>query len=267
MIELLLQKISNLKTREEKYNVAREYLQILVLKILSDAQAFQGMAFVGGTALRIIYQLRRYSADLDFSTTSSSSKKYNFTQITKAIQHELTLQNIAVELKKKTGIVDSCMIHFTSVLQEAGIAVAPDRKLSVKLEVDTNPPKGAVIIESVINADFIFPIRHYDIPSLMAGKLHAVMFRRFNKGRDFYDLLWYLSRKTQPNLKMLSNAIFQTNKEKTSLEDGGWIKLLLEKLSNVDYRKVRRDLEPFIQYTKEVELINEARFKELLLNY
>jgi predicted nucleotidyltransferase component of viral defense system len=265
MIELLLQKLSQIRSREEKFNVAREYLQILVLKILSDAQAFQGMAFIGGTALRILFQIRRYSKDLDFSVTSKS--KYKFDQITAAIARELELQNLAVDLKTKAGVVDNCMIHFTSVLQEAGIAVARDQKLSVKLEIDTSPPAGATFADTVVNADFIFPVRHYDVSSLMAGKLHAVIYRRFNKGRDFYDLLWYLSRKTQPNLKLLSNAIFQSEKERIELKEGRWIELLKKKLSAVDYRKVRRDLAPFIHDSNEVNLITAARFEQLLLKY
>ena len=265
MIELLLQKLSKLKSREEKINVTREYLQILVLKILADAQMFQGMAFLGETALRILYQVRRYSEDLDFSVTSKT--KYEFEACTAAIERALELQNIAVELRPKRGVVDNCMIHFTSILQEAGIAVARDQKLSVKLEVDTNPPKGAVVTDTIVNADFIFPVRHYDIPSLMAGKLHAVMFRRFNKGRDFYDLLWYLSRKTEPNLKLLSNAIYQTENVKIPVEDGRWIKLLGEKLEKIDLSKMRRDLEPFIQDASEVELVEPKHFKALLSNY
>jgi len=265
VIDLLIQKLDKLHLREEKFNVAREYLQILVLKILADAQAFQGMAFLGGTALRIIYQLRRYSEDLDFSVTSKV--KYDFDLITSAIKRELALQNVPVELKQNRGVVDHCMIHFTSVLQESGIAVARNQKLSVKLEVDTNPPKGAGVIDTIINADFIFPVRHYDIPSLMAGKLHAVMFRRFNKGRDFYDLLWYLSRRIEPNLKLLSNAIYQTEQKRITLENGQWVKLLQKKLGEIDFSKIRRDLSPFIQDQNELKLIEVKRFEALLLNY
>jgi len=270
MIELLLQKLSKLSSREEKFNVAREYLQILVLKILADAQVFQGMAFIGGTALRILYQIRRYSEDLDFSVIAKS--KYDFDSITAVIKRELALQNIAVELKLQRGenkhsAVDNCMIHFTTILQEAGIAVARDQKLSVKLEVDTNPPEGAVLTDTIVNADFIFPVRHYDISSLMAGKLHAIMFRRFSKGRDFYDLLWYLSRKTEPNLTLLSNAIFQTAHKRIPLENGAWIKVLGEKLERTDFSNIRRDLLPFIQDPNEVELINATHFKDLLLGY
>lgn len=265
MIDILLQKLSELKTREEKFNVAREYLQILILKILSDVQAFRAMAFVGGTALRILYQVRRYSEDLDFSITSKD--KYDFNLLLEAVKHELTLQNIAVELKSKNGTIDNCMIHFTTVLQEVGIAVARDQKISVKLEVDTSPPKGATIVDTVVNADFIFPIRHHDIPSLMAGKLHAVMFRKFSKGRDFYDLLWYLTRKTAPNLALLQNAILQTEKRKTVLDEMKWIELLKEKLSKVDFAKVRRDVMPFIIDPTEVELITKKQFFNLLSSY
>ena len=265
MIDLLLQKLSELKTREEKFNVAREYLQILILKILSDAQSFGGIAFVGGTALRIIYHVRRYSEDLDFSVISKS--KYDFDRIIDALRRELMLQNIDVELKSKKGVIDSCMIHFMAVLQEAGIAAARDQKLSVKIEVDTNPPKGAKVIEAIINADFIFPVRQYDIPSLMAGKLHAVMFRKFSKGRDFYDLLWYLTQKIEPNLLLLENAIVQSTGTKVSLQSGLWIKMLTDVLFAVDFDKVRRDVAPFIIDQNEVALLNKKSLIGLLTAY
>jgi len=265
MIELLLQKLLRSYSREEKFNLTREYLQILILKILSDAQVFQSIAFLGGTALRIIYQLNRYSEDLDFSVIFRS--KYDFQTITSALDRRLYLENIPHELKVKSGVIDSCMIHFTSILQEVGIAIAKDQKLSVKLEIDTNPPLGAKTMDSIINSDFIFPVRHYDIPSLMAGKLHAVMFRKYAKGRDFYDLFWYLTRKTQPNVKLLSNSIYQAEREKLSLDRNQWITLLKEKIIEKDFKKIRRDLEPFIHDSNELKLIDYKYFEMALSKY
>lgn len=265
MKDILFHKLSFLKSREEKFNVTREYLQILLLKILADAGAFQSMAFIGGTALRILYKMRRYSEDLDFSITAKD--KYNFEAYLGIITRELALQDISVQLKQKRGIVDGCSVNFTSLLQDADIAVAPNQKLSIKLEVDTNPPDGATIVDSIVNADFIFPVRHYDIPSLMAGKLHAVMYRRFSKGRDFYDLLWYLSQKIEPNLKLLSNAIFQTEEQRINLSKNRWIELLDDKLKKVDFAKIRRDLAPFIQDLKELELIELEYFQTLISSY
>ena len=265
MIDILLHKIAQLNSREEKFNVTREFLQILVLKILSDAQAFRGIAFIGGTALRILFQVRRYSEDLDFSVTSKSP--YDFVSIINSIDQTFRLQNIPVEIKSKRGVVDSCMIHFTSVLQLAGISVARDQKLSVKLEIDTNPPHGAELEDTVINSEFIFPVRHFDIASLMAGKLHAVMFRKFSKGRDYYDLLWYLSRKIEPNIKLLENAILQTEGERVALSERVWVALLKEKLVTSDYKKIRRDVQPFVIDANEVELITKESFLSLLASY
>ena len=265
MIDLLKAKIAELKSREQKYNLTREYLQILALKILSDAQMFQSIAFIGGTALRILYRVRRYSEDLDFSVVKS--ELYNFEKILEILDRELYLLNIEVEFKKKRGVVDTLMINFVSVLQELGISVAKDQKLSIKLEVDTKPPAGAVTQETIVNADFIFPIRHYDLSSLMSGKLHAILCRKYTKGRDFYDLLWYLSRRTKPNLPLLENALFQTEKERHNLTKDSWQTLLKERFSKVDFKKARRDVEPFIEDFNEVGLIEETRFVQLLAWY
>ena len=265
MIDVIRQKLSGISTREQKFNVAREFLQIVVLKILSDAQAFAHIAFIGGTALRILYGVKRYSEDLDFSLVENNG--YDFQALTEIVSKEIDLQNVKVELKKKSGIIDHCMINFPSILQDLQISVARDQKLSVKLEIDTKPPNGAIITETVVNSNFMFPIRHYDLPSLMSGKLHAILFRKFLKGRDYYDLFWYLSRKTEPNLQQLENAIYQTEKKKLRLTGSSWQRMLEEKFSTVNFRKVQSDVQPFIENRQDIEMLTEKHFRAALASY
>lgn len=262
MIDILRRHLGTLKTREQKFNATREFLQILILKILSSSQAFSSVAFMGGTALRIVFHLRRFSEDLNFSVSKHS--KYDFPKMVSTLERELQLVNLPVQTRTKRGVVDSCMIHFLSVMHDLEIAVARDQKLSIKIEIDTKPPEGAVIVESVVQSEFLFPLCHYDLASLMAGKLHAILHRKYVKGRDYYDLLWYLVHHVSPNEALLRNAIVQTQGDCKNLAQHGWRRLLAIRIAEVDFRKVRADVEPFIEDPSEVQMLTSERFEHAI---
>ena len=262
MLEAIEEKIKNLNSKEEKVNLIREFLQILVLKILRDKNAFLNIAFVGGTALRILYDLKRYSEDLDFSLVKK--EKYDFVVLLEGLKKELELYGLQTDLKYKTGIVNSSFIRFKNVLQPFVLDVHRDEKLSIKLEIDTNPPKGAHLEEKIINDYFIFNLKSYDLPSLMAGKLHAVMYRKYSKGRDFYDLVWYLTKNIKPNVTLLNNAIIQTQKKDPEITEENWKKYLLNSLKVLDYKKIQKDVSPFLMDKNEAEIIKFSTFEKLL---
>ena len=262
MIEVIKDKIKNLKNNDEKINIAREFLQILILKILRDKNAFKNLAFVGGTSLRILYGLKRFSEDLDFSITKKTG--YEFIKLIEALKKELELLNLKVSLKYKSNIVDNCFIKFENVLQELGLHIHREEKLPIKIEIDTNPPKGANLEEKLINEHFIFNLIIYDISSLMAGKLHAVLCRKYSKGRDFYDLVWYLTKGISPNIKLLNNSIMQTEKEDWKVTNIKWKKVVFDKIKDLNFKKIQNDVTPFLWDKKEAELIALATFEKLL---
>lgn len=262
MLEIIENKIKKSKSKEEKISILKEFLQILVLKILRDKNVFLNIAFIGGTCLRIVYDLKRYSEDLDFSLISK--KGYDFLSLLDNLKKELDLYNIQTDFKYKTGMVNNCFIKFKDVLQNFNLHHHRDEKLSIKLEIDTNPPNGATLEEKIVNNEFILNLITYDLPSLMAGKLHAVMCRKYSKGRDFYDLLWYLTKKTTPNIKLLNNSIIQTEKEDWKITETSWKEVLLKKIKTIDYKKVRNDVYPFLETKEEVELIRLSAYEGLL---
>ncbi|MFC2079826.1 nucleotidyl transferase AbiEii/AbiGii toxin family protein, partial [Candidatus Bipolaricaulota bacterium] len=176
-------------TSERRKNVLREYLQAHILFSLQAGRAFEQLAFVGGTALRFLYGLRRYSEDLDFSLERSEA--YDFPRLLGRIESDLTQAGFEVTMHPHEGTpVHSAFVRFPGLLAECGLSPHPTQKLSIKIEVDTSPPAGATLQTTVINRDFLLALQHHDLPSLMAGKLHAVLSRRYTKGRDIYDLLW-----------------------------------------------------------------------------
>jgi predicted nucleotidyltransferase component of viral defense system len=261
MIEILRKKIRKAPA-DQKINVLREYLQILILKILSDKKVFNNIVFVGGTALRILYGLRRYSEDLDFSLVNR--KGYDFVSVLEYLKQELKLLNFNVDINYKKGVVDSAFISFSGLLQELGLSSIKSQKISVKLEVDTNPPKGGTEENTLINDEFIFPVKHFDLPSLMAGKLHSVLCRKFVKGRDYYDLIWYLSKTITPNFRKLNNAITQTKNKIEKIDEKNWKEVLLKRLKKINFPHAKKDVERFLMNPEEGKLLSFENFEKLI---
>lgn len=252
MIELLKNKLRDYRSNEEKYNMLREHLQLLILKSLEELGYFKNLAFVGGTALRILYDLKRFSEDLDFCLVNNT--KYNFGDLMHKLEKRLLLENIAVSIKyKDKKTVASAFIKFDQLLHQLGLSMHADQKLMVKFEVDQNSPKGYQTMFTVINKEFLIGINHYDLPSLFAGKLHAVLCRKYAKGRDYYDLIWYLSKKVKPNYRLLDQSILQTEHYDPKLNPEKLITALKEKVLSIDLQKLKHDVRPFLENATETK--------------
>jgi predicted nucleotidyltransferase component of viral defense system len=255
MIDVLKQQLKPSMDTAEKINRVREFLQILCLKIIHDKGYFENMAFVGGTALRILYDLRRFSEDLDFSVIKK--EKYDFLKIITTLASELELYGFDVESKNNAEkTVQSSFLKFNNLLNELGLSQMKEQKLSIRIEVDSNPPEGWNTQTTLINKTYIFNVAHFDLPSLYATKLHACFFRKFIKGRDFYDLLWYLGRKFQPNFILLNNAVKQTEGKDLKLDEKNFKDFLSERLEKVNFVLVKKDVERFLEDKKELELLD-----------
>ena len=113
---------------------------------------------------------------------------------------------------------------------EAGISPLKNQKISIKIEIDTNPPSGALYKKTITNKYFPVAFLSYDLPSLFAGKLHAVFSRKYTKGRDFFDIGWYLSKWSDlsPNFLLLKNSLLQTGYDKEIPTNENWHKCLFD---------------------------------------
>jgi predicted nucleotidyltransferase component of viral defense system len=264
MIELIKAKLKSYSTDEEKYNYLREYLQIIVLSIIDELGFFRNISFVGGTALRIIHHINRYSEDLDFSLVNHDG--YDFEKLIAGVLRGLSLRGFDVDVKEKKQktAVQSTFIKFTGVLYEAELAPIYSQKLAIKFEVDTNPPLGYRTEFSSFVQPFVYGINHFDKPSLMSGKLHAILQRKYEKGRDYYDLLWYLLSGVEPNLDLLNNSLKQTTKQDPNLNSETWKKEVLQKISSVNFKKIHEDLLAFLIYKHELKSISKETFVRAL---
>lgn len=259
MKDILYNKIKKLKTNEEKYNIAREFLQELILQIIDRKGFFDNLAFVGGTALRILYDLPRFSEDLDFCLIKKNN--FNFEILLEAIKKELILNNFEIEINKgRERTVLSEFIRFKALLFDLGITKHKDEKLFIKLEIDSNPPSGYQTEISLVNKNFLFKVKNYELPSLFASKLHAFLFRKYAKGRDYYDLLWFLTRKTTINYKLLSEAAEQTEGKKIRFDAIELKKMLVNKIQSTDFSPVLRDASLFLSKKEEIEYFKKEYF-------
>jgi hypothetical protein len=211
MKDYLEARVRSCATPAEARNVAREYVQARMLASLQRAGAMVPLAFHGGTALRFLFGIPRYSEDLDFAL-ERDPERYDFGACLDAIRADMAAEGYAVALKvndRKT--VHNAFVQFRGLPRALGLSPHPDEVLAVKIEVDTRPPAGAGLATTVVRRHLPLQLQHHDRASLLAGKLHAILQRPFTKGRDLYDLLWYLSDPgwPAPNLAMLNNALRQ----------------------------------------------------------
>ena len=238
-------------------NVAREYLQARILGTLQRVGAMVPLAFHGGTALRFLFASARYSEDLDFALEQPGAR-YDFRAHLKAVQGELTTEGYGVELKvndRKT--VHNAFVRFAGLLYELGLSPHRDEVLAVKIEVDTNPPAGAGLATTVVRRYVTLQLQHHDRPSLLAGKLHAILQRPYLKGRDVYDLLWYLGDPDwpAPNLALLNNALRQTGWVSDPVTADNWRGLVRERLQAVTWDRVVADVRPFLEPSADLGLL------------
>lgn len=247
-------------------NLLREYLQARILEGLQRAGAMVPLAFHGGTALRFLYATPRFSEDLDFALEKPGAG-YDFRAYLRAIQDEFVREGyqVAVRLNDQKT-VNTAFIRFGTLLHEFGIAAQREEVLAVKIEVDTHPPAGAGLDTTLIRRHVTLRLQHHDRASLLAGKLHALLQRPYIKGRDLYDLMWYLSDPDwpAPNLTLLCNALQQTGWDGLIPEEGNWQMILCQRLGKINWKNAVADVRPFLERTTEVELLTPKNFEKLL---
>jgi hypothetical protein len=246
--------------------LVREYLQARVLESLQDNGVFLRWAFVGGTALRFLYSIPRFSEDLDFSLITPLEDA-GFTSALAESKRLFELEGYRIEIKlndKKT--VASSFIRFPGLLYELGMSPHASQTLSIKVEVDKNPPEGAVIETTVVRRHVTLQLCHFDKASLLAGKLHAILSRSWSKGRDLYDLAWYLAERSwpEPNLTLLNAALKQTGWTGPVMTQINWRRELLRRLSVIDWEKARSDVSPFLERERDLSLVTNDTISHLL---
>ncbi len=257
----------------------REIVQEVVLLGFWRSGFFEQAAFYGGTALRIFHGLNRFSEDLDFSLGSQEDEA-RLESVLTSLALELAAWGFSFHAEPKsaggqTGIESAFLKGNTRInLLNVGIPeelsrhFPPNQKIAVKLELDTTPPPFAGTEVKTHLLPTPFQVRLYDLPSLFAGKLHALLFRDWKsrvKGRDFYDFVWFVSRRVPINLPHLEARIRQSgNPAIERLDLAGLQSLLSERFGKVDLAVAADEVRPYLRDARELALWSEAFFKELI---
>jgi hypothetical protein len=225
------------------------------------------LAFKGGTALRFLYSIRRYSEDLDF-TLERAGAGYDFRAYLETVRADLRRDGYDVDLTRVSDrrAVHSAFVRFPGLLHELGLSGRREEALSVKIEVDARPPSGAALETTVVRRHVLLRIQHHDPASLLAGKLHAILQRPYPKGRDFYDLIWYLSDPAwpPPNLVLLNNALAQTGWTSAPLRETSWVAAIRARLRSVRWEVLAADVRPFLESAEDRALLTRETITSLL---
>lgn len=258
----------------------REILQQTALLGLARHQFFEHAAFFGGTALRILYGLDRYSEDLDFSLFKPSSD-FNFAPFLEGMQRELTAMgfqlDVAIREKNSdTGIWSAFLKANTltlllSIHEKTKIkGIHPEQKIQIKLEIETDPPVSHVAFESkLVKNPVPFYVVTYTISDLFAGKMHAVLCRNWQKrikGRDWYDLVWYIQKEVPVNLSHLRQRMLQTKHLQPNERFGEkeLFERLHKKIDEIHWESAKSDVAIFIADKRKLDIWSNQFFHDII---
>ncbi len=255
MIQVRLNSYGCQSTLEEE-QALREITQEIALAALGRTDFFKLAAFQGGTCLRIFHGLNRFSEDLDFALLQPDDS-FSLKPYLSALTTELKAYGYGLDISDRSRVDQSVRMAFMkddSLGNMLRLNHKPDagplRKLKIKLEVDTNPPGDAKFETRCLDFPFPSAVCMFDLPSLFAGKLHALLCREYLKGRDLYDFIWYTSQRMPANYALLSTALNQMGswKKQGVQADRSWcVEQLRDKIKATNWDRARKDVHRFVK--------------------
>ncbi len=258
------------KTRDEYVNALKEIIQEIALLGLHRSGFFDLAAFYGGSALRIFHGLDRFSEDLDFSLISPDPA-FTLSRHLPTLKDELGAYGLVMRVEEKNKKVQSAIrsAFIKGGTQQHLLMIGPGRppveglspgdQIKIKIEVDINPPPGGQTEVRFQLLPLPFSVRVYQLPTLFAGKVHALLCRAWQnrqKGRDYYDYLWYLAHAIPLDLPHLQARMIQSGhlKEDETLTEAGLRDRLEARFSQVGIAQIRDDVRPFVADPRSLEL-------------
>ncbi|MBK8623109.1 MAG: nucleotidyl transferase AbiEii/AbiGii toxin family protein [Saprospiraceae bacterium] len=261
----------NVTNQDESLKAKREIIQYITLSGLSRSDFFSKASYYGGTALRMLYGLPRFSEDIDFSLNYSDpnfSLKDYFTYIEK----ECDMHGLAVDLSVKDKVhpndVESAFLKDNTEWNIISVQEKNSASIKIKIEIDRNPPLFFETEPKLILRPFSFYINTFKESYLFAGKMHAFLFREWKtrvKGRDWYDLEWYVKRGTPLNLRHLQERAIQSNhlNKDIILNKELLNEIIIDKISKTDIKMALIDIERFIQNPSDLNIWSKQYFYDL----
>lgn len=264
---------------EDTMRALREIMQEIALLGLWRSKFFENAAFYGGTAMRVLYGLDRFSEDLDFSLIKPIPG-FDIAKYLAALQKELEAFgfDVRVAQRKKAlkSAVQSAFLKANTLNQLLVIETAEEilrevprgQVLKIKLEVDTDPPSGFSTETKYLLQPIPFAVRVFALPDLFAGKMHAILCRKWKtrvKGRDWYDLVWYAANHPQLHLSHLEQRMRQSGhwKNTKALSVASFKTLMLNAIEHLSVDQARREVEPFVRNPESLKIWSRDFFKDV----
>ena len=245
---------------------------------MSRTDFFDKAAFYGGTALRIFYGLDRFSEDLDFSLLAPNPD-FSLTPYFSKIVEEFQSLGMNVSIREKDKRiktqVESAFLKSETIWQELVLedlvkqhGISSNKTIKIKIEIDRLPPLGFATEEKLLIRPFSFYVNCFKMPSLFAGKLHALLFRKWKsrlKGRDWYDMEWYIRKGVSLNMHHFLQRAKETNDwMEDQINQEQILQLLITKIENVSFDSVKEDVVRFIANDQKLAIWSENYFKDLI---
>jgi predicted nucleotidyltransferase component of viral defense system len=256
-------------TNDDYTNALHEVMQQIALAGLYRGGFFEHAAFYGGTCLRIFHKLDRFSEDVDFSLLQPN-KEFKLEDYFQPIINEFTALGREVVINKKEkkneSNVESAFLKDDTAIYN--LQFRTERSVKIKIELDINPPIGFSTESKLLLLPYSFMTRCYTLPSLYAGKMHALLFRKWNnrvKGRDWYDFEWYVKNNVNLDFTHFCQRTQQfesVNMEQVTHES--FKNLLKEKIVSTNMDKVKADVKPFIKDPGQLEIWSTDYFNQLV---
>ena len=268
-----------IRSLEDSLRALREVMQEIALLGLWRSKFFERAAFYGGTALRVLYGLDRFSEDLDFSLLEKSDS-FDLAAYSDALKRELDSFGFAVEIESRAkpagAAIQSAFLKADTRTQmitvefDRGLVqqVPRNQVLKIKLEIDTDPPPGFSTETRYLLRPVPFAVRTFSLPDLFAGKMHAVLCREWKsrfKGRDWHDLVWFAAYHPELRLSHLEQRMRQTGHwtGPTPLTAAEFRVLLTRRIDSVDIDQIRREVEPFVKDTASLAVWSKEFFLDV----
>ena len=264
--------------KDQAERVLREIMQEIALAGLERSGFFEKAAFYGGTALRIFYGLNRYSEDLDFSLLQPEND-FGLDKHLDSIRTEFEALGMRVTVKEKEKTfknnIDSAFLKADTEWRELVLEdIIPQNRLGlkpnikIKLEIDTRPPLGFETEERLLLKPFSFYVKCFSAQDLFAGKMHALLFRKWKtnvKGRDWYDMEWYIKNDMPLHLShFLQRATDSGDWKKGTINREEFIQLMEEKIASVSMDRIKADIIRFIPDPTVMDIWSQNYFKDLV---
>ena len=264
MIDLIQKRLENYRPANpvEEEQAIREILQEIALYALWRADFFEIAAFQGGTSLRVLHQLPRFSEDLDFMLKSPATafKWGDYLQPMRAVLREFGLQSEVLDRRRMDQAVRQAVRKDNSIGNQLNLRFQQgqqNRVLQIKLEIDVDPPNGSLFAYRYLDFPLDFEVCHQNLASNLALKIHALLCRPYIKGRDWYDFNWYVKQGVRPNLPHLQAALIQHGPwqgQPLTVDDAWLAKTLGEKIAAVDWSAAATDVERFLNSAERQSL-------------